>query len=98
MANRRKDDPMITQIFEKVSENSQKIIGIHDEVAIVAKAVESHVNGDHHRFINQLIEERERKKERVEKIKTQVWGWGIIVLLSSIGTAVYGFFIKNSRN
>ena len=44
---------------------------------------------EHHEFIRTYIEERRIKQERAEKIKTQVLGWGIVALLSGIGTAFY---------
>ena len=46
----------------------------------------------HHEFIDVLLEEHKIKKQRKEKIKTQVIGWSIIAVLSAIGTAVYHWF------
>lgn len=44
---------------------------------------------EQHRFIEEWIEEIKLKRERREKLKTQVMGWSIITILGSIGTAVY---------
>ncbi len=49
----------------------------------------------HHEFIAELIEARKVKRERWEKIRIQVMGWGIVAALGSIGTAVYHTFVKN---
>lgn len=44
---------------------------------------------EQHAFIEEWIEEVKLKRERREKIKTQVMGWGIITFLGSIGTGMY---------
>lgn len=51
---------------------------------------ETHIK--HHRFIDVLIGEYEAKKARNEKIKQNVIVWGILAILSGIGTAVYQWF------
>jgi hypothetical protein len=43
-------------------------------------------------FIDSELADRLAAKERREKIKTHVWGWGIIMFLSGIGAAVYQWF------
>lgn len=48
---------------------------------------------EHHEFIREYIEERKVKRERAEKIKTQVMGWGLVTVLGSIGTGVYHTFL-----
>jgi hypothetical protein len=51
----------------------------------------------HHDFIDSLIQAKEKKLLRWEKIRVQVTGWSIITVLSGLGAAVYNFFIKNTH-
>ena len=43
----------------------------------------------HHHFIDMQIEEYERKKRLREDVTKQVVGWGVVVALGAIGSAVY---------
>lgn len=54
--------------------------------------VPEEVHREQHAFLAEWIEEIRVKRERREKIKTQVMGWGIIAALSSIGTGGYHLF------
>lgn len=47
----------------------------------------------HHQFIEMQIEEYQDKKRLRESVKKQVIGWGVILALGGIGTAVYSFVI-----
>ena len=47
---------------------------------------------EQHAFLTEWIEEQRIRKERREKIKTQVFGWAIVTALGSIGTAAYHGF------
>lgn len=67
---------------------------IRDELASLTVPEEEH--REHHAFIRTYIEERRVqreeqmiKRERNEKIKAQVMGWGIVSVLGGIGTAFY---------
>jgi hypothetical protein len=44
---------------------------------------------EQHAFISEWMEEMRIKRERREKIKTQVFGWAIVSALGSVGTAAY---------
>ena len=63
------------------------VCAIREEALIAGIDVEAHK--EQHRFIEEWIEEVKIKRERREKIKTQVMGWGIVSVLGSIGTGVY---------
>ena len=63
------------------------VCAIREEVLIGGIDAEAHK--EQHRFIKEWIEEVKIKRERREKIKTQVMGWGIVSVLGSIGTGVY---------
>jgi len=72
-----------------------------DLIAAIASAVKSELacltvpedmHREHHEFIREWIEERRVKRERSEKIRTQVYGWGVISLLGGIGTGAYQAF------
>jgi len=66
-----------------------------EEVLDARAPVDKETHIKHHKFIDVLIEEWEKKKERNEKIKTQVMGWGVILLLGAIGKAVYHYFVNH---
>lgn len=72
--------------------------GREDFVRAVVCAIreETHSNGvpadvhiEQHAFIAEWIAEVKIKRERREKIKTQVAGWAIVTFLGSIGTGAY---------
>ena len=50
--------------------------------------VNADIHEAHHDFISEWIEESRIRKIRCEKIRTQVMGWGIIVVLGSVGAFV----------
>ena len=50
--------------------------------------VDQKTHEEHHEFVRMLIKKEERKKERWEKVKTQVLGWGIVALIGAVGTWV----------
>lgn len=67
-------------------------------VADIASAVRDQLAGltvpeelhrEHHAFISAYLEEQRIKRERNERIKTQVFGWTAVTILSGIGTAAY---------
>ena len=47
----------------------------------------------HHAFVAEWLEQQRRKRERAEKIKTQVGGWAIVTLLGGIGKLGYDAFL-----
>lgn len=49
---------------------------------------------DHHQFMQMQIERYEAKKRLRESVKKQVIGWGVIVALGGIGTAVYSLVMN----
>lgn len=63
---------------------------VRDELACLTVPEDMH--REHHEFIKAYIDERRIKRERAEKIKTQVMGWGLVTFLGSIGTGVYHSF------
>jgi hypothetical protein len=63
------------------------VCAIREESAVGGVSPEDH--RAHHEFMREWIEEQRVKKERREKIKTQVFGWAIVSALGSVGTAVY---------
>lgn len=85
---------VLNQAFEEHEQREAKQFEAKAE-KIIKSFIQSHESGVHHRFIDSMINERRVTEERKNKILTQIWGWGIIVALSGIGTAVYNFFIKN---
>ena len=47
------------------------------------------IHTEHHEFLSTWIARVRQREERQEKLKTQVFGWGIITILGAIGTAAY---------
>ena len=47
---------------------------------------------EHHRCFRRWLDAQEKKQARWEAMKTQVGGWGIVVLLGWIGVAVWEAF------
>lgn len=51
-------------------------------------------HADHHRFVAELIDERKKSKERRERLRQQVIGWGAITFLSGVGYSFYQVFVE----
>lgn len=51
----------------------------------------------HHDFVEMLIGDRERAVARREAVIKQVGGWGVIVVLTGIGAAVWQFVKEHIR-
>lgn len=66
---------------------------VMDERARIDQA--THVQ--HHEFIEMLIEQYQEKKRVRESVKKQVIGWGVILALGGVGTAVYTFVINLTK-
>lgn len=89
MAEDRRDNTELVNALRDAMVETQQF-----HVDDIKAAIHEHRNGDHHKYIEKLIERDKIRAERLETLKTQTFGWGIIVFLSGIGTAVYNFFIK----
>jgi len=63
------------------------VCAIRDEALIAGLPAEEH--REQHAFLHEWIEEIKRKRERNEKIRTQVTGWAIVTALGTIGTGAY---------
>jgi hypothetical protein len=66
------------------------VCAVRDEVALLS--VSETVHRDHHAFITAWLDDQRMRKDRAEKIKTQVWGWFIISILGGAGTGAYKVF------
>jgi len=66
------------------------VCAIREEVTVSGVPDEEH--REHHAFMHEWIAEIKAKRERREKIKTQVAGWAIVTALGSIGTGGYKLF------
>lgn len=69
-----------------ISEDKLKII--IDEALESLSRIDIDMHTEHHDFIQHYIEEQERKREHWEAIQRQVFGWGIIALVGTIGSIV----------
>lgn len=75
---------------------TEKLKEVLLEVLNENRSVDNKIHERHHRIMDVWIQREERRQERWEKIKVQVYGWGIIGMLGTVGTAVYHFFMKGS--
>lgn len=57
--------------------------------ACLAGSSEHKEHQEHHIFIAEWIEREQRKRERWERITTQVGGWAIISILGAAGTLAW---------
>jgi len=64
---------------------------IREEMAKLT--VPEEIHREHHAFVAEWLEQQRRKRERAEKIKTQVGGWAIVTLLGGIGKLGYDAFL-----
>lgn len=63
------------------------VCAIRDESLIGGIPPTEHA--EQHAFLHEWIEEIKRKRERREKIRTQVTGWAIVSAMGAIGTGAY---------
>jgi hypothetical protein len=69
----------------------EDIRSVVDELLDARNRIDSATHVEHHRFIEEEIERRKRRRDLIERVKQQVIGWGVIALLGAIGTAVYSW-------
>lgn len=74
----------------------ETLVSVLREVLHEHRTIDDETHRTDHEFIKFLKEREERKIARWEKVRQQVYGWGIIMAIGSIGTAVYQFFIKGN--
>ncbi len=64
------------------------MVDLLGEVLDKHRGVEAETHKKHHEFIDLAIEDIERKKTFWLSVRKQVFGWGIIMMLSGAGLAV----------
>lgn len=67
------------------------------EVLEERRGIDAERHRQEHDFVALMIEDRRRKTEQWEAIRSQIYGWGIIVFLGAIGTAVYVWAVQFIR-
>lgn len=81
------------------NEERRDYSGLADAVAramreeLAKLTVPEQMHAEHHAYIAEMVEAAKRKRERAEKIKTQVGGWAIVTILGGIGKFAYDTFI-----
>lgn len=68
------------------------LIDAINQVLDERQRIEAALHEKHHQFIDELLEDRRIKRERNERIRQQIIGWGIITVLSGIGYGAYQLF------
>jgi len=67
------------------------LAAIRSEFAASAIPLEMHKQ--HHDYLEMMLQDRQRRLERNEKIKVSVLGWFVITVLGGIGTLAYQLFV-----
>jgi uncharacterized membrane protein len=90
--------------MEHVEERRSRILTDADIQAIAEALRQHHADGiteeehaEHHRCFKRWLDAQEKKQARLEAIKTQVGGWGIVIALGWIGHAVWSAFTTAVR-
>ncbi len=63
------------------------VCAIREDASLGGIPPEVHV--EHHAFMSEWVAEMKTKRERREKIRTQVEGWAVVTALGAIGTGAY---------
>ena len=58
-----------------------------------ASAIPQEMHKQHHDYLEMVLQDRQRRLERNEKIKVSVLGWFVITVLGGIGTLAYQLFV-----
>jgi hypothetical protein len=56
-------------------------------------AIPQELHKKHHEYLEVVLQDRQRRLERNEKIKVSVLGWFVITVLGGIGTLAYQLFV-----
>jgi len=67
------------------------------EVMAASRPIADNIHIEHHQFISEWIAKSRQRSETIEKVKAQVGGWGIIVVLGGIGFAVWDWVKTHLR-
>lgn len=65
---------------------------------VVREVMNEHNSSEHHDFLRTLMEERRLKKDRMEKLKDQVYGWATLAFIINLFTWVGTFFATYGRD
>lgn len=68
-----------------MSVSEERLIEVLDEVLNKHREIDNDRHSVHHQFVEMEMQRREERHRRWEKVKVQVYGWGIITLLSALG-------------
>jgi len=79
-----------------ITTRQQVIDAVHDALDQRSR-IDATTHADHHQFVGHLISRYQRRRELTDKVKQQVVGWGVILLLGGIGTAVYHYVANISQ-
>ena len=79
----------ITQVIETTIGDTTKVVKEQ-----IDSAIETHVSGDEHRFVQSWIAKEERIAVRNERIKGNFIIFGLLTATSTFGLAIWQFFIR----
>lgn len=71
------------------------IAAIFEETLAKRQSVDLVTHKKHHDFIELRLAVYKQRMERREAVIRQILGWGSVLGVTLIGTAVYNFFFKN---
>jgi len=85
------DEPPITQ--KHLDDALDKAFSDHEkrEVVIAAKALETHLAGEHHLFITAMISKELRRNELWERAKGTWLSWGVITVTMFVAMVIWEY-------
>lgn len=75
-------------------EDKQEIVDLFNQSLDNRERIDSVTHKAHHDQYALDLEKRTIREERWEAVRRQVTGWGIVGLLTAVGTATYKTFFK----
>jgi hypothetical protein len=83
-------------VFEMVDLEHMRAV-LREELDARAR-IDADSHADHHRFISELIERSQRRREFLDKVKSQVVGWAVIAALGSFAAWIARQVGQNFRS
>ncbi len=75
--------------------DEKRLVELMEQVLDARRRIDADTHAEHHSFVQLLIDERRVRKERWEKVRSHVYGWGIITAITGIGASLWHLIEKN---
>jgi len=80
--------------FDRPLQSRRDVIEAVHEALDQRSHIDAKTHAAHHQYLANMIDDSARRRTLVEKTKQQVIGWGVILALGGIGTAVYHYVVN----